>query len=334
MKILYAIQATGNGHLSRAREIIPELVKHGSVDLLVSGTQADVQLPYVIKYKKRGLSYTFGLNGKINLLDSVKNLRPFTLFKDVLSFPVNQYDLVINDFEPVTAWACKLKNKPCVALSHQAAFKSKLTPRPNKVNHGAEWVLKHYAPATTYFGFHFKNFDKQIYTPVIRSEVRQLDAQIKNHITVYLPAHSHGFLVQYFNKFKMVNWQVFSKQAKAIEVFDNVKVFPIQNETFLHSLSLCQGLITAGGFESVAEALYLHKKVLVIPMSNQYEQLCNAQAAMQLGVTVLPELNNEADLVVQHWLNTQQGVRVHYPDLTGQIIEQIIHGASTMVAER
>ena len=39
MKILYAIQGTGNGHLSRARDIIPILQKKGDVDILVSGTQ-------------------------------------------------------------------------------------------------------------------------------------------------------------------------------------------------------------------------------------------------------------------------------------------------------
>ena len=51
MKILYAIQGTGNGHVSRARDIIPILQKKGDLDILVSGIQADVDLPYNIKYK-------------------------------------------------------------------------------------------------------------------------------------------------------------------------------------------------------------------------------------------------------------------------------------------
>ena len=46
MKILYAIQGTGNGHLSRARDIIPALQNKGDLDILVSGTQADVDLIY------------------------------------------------------------------------------------------------------------------------------------------------------------------------------------------------------------------------------------------------------------------------------------------------
>ena len=49
MKILYAIQGTGNGHLSRARDIIPVLQQKGELDILVSGIQADVDLPYPVK---------------------------------------------------------------------------------------------------------------------------------------------------------------------------------------------------------------------------------------------------------------------------------------------
>ncbi|MEM6298665.1 MAG: glycosyl transferase, partial [Bacteroidota bacterium] len=35
MNILFAIKGTGNGHLSRARAVIPHLKKYGKVDLLV-----------------------------------------------------------------------------------------------------------------------------------------------------------------------------------------------------------------------------------------------------------------------------------------------------------
>ena len=46
MKVLYAIQGTGNGHISRAREVIPFLKQQCDLDILISGTQSDVQLPY------------------------------------------------------------------------------------------------------------------------------------------------------------------------------------------------------------------------------------------------------------------------------------------------
>ena len=40
MKILYGIQGTGNGHLSRAEEIVPILKKMAHVDVLISGNQS------------------------------------------------------------------------------------------------------------------------------------------------------------------------------------------------------------------------------------------------------------------------------------------------------
>ena len=70
MKILYAIQGTGNGHLSRARDIIPLLEKKGELDILISGIQADVELPYPIKYKFKGLSFIFGKKGSVDILVS------------------------------------------------------------------------------------------------------------------------------------------------------------------------------------------------------------------------------------------------------------------------
>ena len=42
MKILYAIQGTGNGHLTRAKEIIPILKEKGDVDILISGSECDI----------------------------------------------------------------------------------------------------------------------------------------------------------------------------------------------------------------------------------------------------------------------------------------------------
>ena len=60
MKILYAIQGTGNGHVCRARDIVPVLSRKAEVDVLISGIQSDVQLPFNVKYVFKGLSYIFG----------------------------------------------------------------------------------------------------------------------------------------------------------------------------------------------------------------------------------------------------------------------------------
>ena len=132
MKILYAIQGTGNGHLSRAREIIPILQKKGELDLLISGTQADVDLPHPVKYRFKGLCFIFGKKGGVDVMATYRKSNLKRLYEEIKSLPVENYDLVINDFEPVSAWACRRKNKHCVGLSHQAAVIHPKAPKPRE----------------------------------------------------------------------------------------------------------------------------------------------------------------------------------------------------------
>ncbi|RYF93584.1 MAG: glycosyl transferase, partial [Chitinophagaceae bacterium] len=60
MKILYAVQGTGNGHVCRALEIIPALQQKAEVDILISGSQSEVALPFPVKYRMGGLGFVFG----------------------------------------------------------------------------------------------------------------------------------------------------------------------------------------------------------------------------------------------------------------------------------
>src|SRR6185436_5861959 len=130
MKILYAIQGTGNGHLSRAVDIIPELKKFGQLDLFVSGAQAEVKLPYPVKYKSKGLSFYFGKSGGINFYKTFQKNSSKDVIREISQFPVEKYDLIVNDFEPISAWAARKREVPIIGLSHQSAMLSKYTPKP------------------------------------------------------------------------------------------------------------------------------------------------------------------------------------------------------------
>jgi len=71
MRILYGIQGTGNGHLSRAQEILPYLLRYGEVDLLISGNHSDIGINHPVLYTCYGLSYAFGKNGGVDLFRRV-----------------------------------------------------------------------------------------------------------------------------------------------------------------------------------------------------------------------------------------------------------------------
>ena len=221
MKVLYAIQGTGNGHLSRARDIIPSLQKNNiELDLLVSGTQADIKLPYPVKYQLSGWSFIFGKKGGVDMWRTYAKTNSARIKKEIKSVPVAAYDLVINDFEPISAWACKAKNLPCIALSHQAAVLSRHAPKPKQKDHLGKLILEKYAPSTTQYGFHFKAYDDRIFTPIIRQDIRSTTRTLGEHYTVYLPSYSDEKLLKMLSQIKDVKWQVFSKHNQK-EIFSN-----------------------------------------------------------------------------------------------------------------
>jgi len=324
MKILYAIQGTGNGHVSRAREIIPLLQQHGEVDLLISGTQVDVKLAYEIKYRFHGFSFIFGKKGGVDHYKTWKNMDLFQFRRDMNAIPLRDYNLILNDFEPISAWACKLQKIESVSLSHQASFKSKKVPRPKTVDWG-KLILSRYAPTTHHIGFHFDRYDDFIYKPVIRSEIRQLVTSNQGHYTVYLPAIDDKDLVNVLKQIPQVRWEVFSKHAKVAYNDANVFVEPVNNEKFNASMASCEGVFTGGGFEGPAEALHLGKKLLVAPMRFQYEQQCNAFALKQFGLPVIWGSNRNWVPILKEFVANPQEHQFDFPDETAAIIAHAVN---------
>ena len=324
MKVLYAMQATGNGHFSRAREIVPILQQYGDVDIAISGTQADVKLPFPIRYKQRGTSFIYGNRGQINWLNTLSKTRFLTMVRDIWNFPVQDYDIIFNDFEPVTAWACRQKNIPCIGLSHQGAFLSNRTPRPKQRQFSGELVLKNYAPVTSMYAFHFQRYDKFIRTPVIRSEIRQATVSQGQHISVYLPAVDEKLLVQQLQKIKSVQWHIFSKRVTAVQTIGHITIQPIDNENWIQSVASSLGVMMSAGFEGPSEALFLGKKLIVMPIIGQYEQLCNATALERMGIPVFRKIRHGFDSLIKDWIYEQPPVQVDYPDETAQVIQSIL----------
>jgi uncharacterized protein (TIGR00661 family) len=324
MKVLYAIQATGNGHVSRATEIIPILKTKCELDILISGTEADINLNHEIKYRRKGLCYVFGKKGGVDIWETLKKMNIRRFLNEINNFPVEQYDLVINDFEPITSWASKKKHIPCIAMSHQFAVINKKAPKPVFSDPIAWLILHHYIPCKTGIGFHFKSYAENIHTPVIRSEIRHANITNAGHYTVYLPAYDEKKLIRVFSAFKNTRFEIFSKHTNDSFVINNCWVRPVDSKNFRDSFISCEGIITGGGFETPAEAIYMGKKLLAIPMSNQYEQHCNAAAMKELGVTVIKNLGSRYMGTIKKWLDSDERIQINYEDETEKIIDAIL----------
>lgn len=323
MKIFYAVTATGNGHISRAMELLPHLRKFGEVDIFLSGSNSSLNIDAPVKYRSKGVSLFYNCTGKLDYWKIVKDFHPLRLRNEINDLPIEKYDLVINDFEYITAAACAKKKIPSVQMGHQASFQSVQTPRPDKKQFIGEWLLKNFAPATHYIGLHFDRYDDFILPPVIKKDILNAEPSDKKYITVYLPSYCEPQLEKIFHQFKEFNFQVFSFQCSQPRKSLNIDFIPVDKRLFNESFINCTGIITGGGFETPAEALHLGKKMISIPIKGQYEQLCNAAALKKLGITVLKNLDENFAPVFYKWIETDQSIAINYQDSITELLERL-----------
>ena len=83
MKIFYAVQATGNGHISRAMELIPHLQRFGTVDIFLSGDNGHLEMDATVKYRSKGLSLHYNAAGSLDYWKILRSFHPLRLRKEI-----------------------------------------------------------------------------------------------------------------------------------------------------------------------------------------------------------------------------------------------------------
>ena len=323
MNILYAVQGTGNGHISRAIQLHPFLKTYGNVDFFISGSNSDLKTDLPIIGRSKGISLFYKDTGGLDYLKIVQSFS-FSIFWDAYQLPVNKYDLVINDFDFVTSLACLLRRKKSVQFGHQASFQSNKTPRSRKKNRIGEFILKHFVKSTHYLGLHFKAYDQHIFNPIIKQAIIDATPTDDGHISVYLPHYSNAYLEPFFLAQPKYHFEVFSAEVNAIRKYKNISYFPISNSGFTESMIRSHAVITGGGFETPAEAMYMNKKVLSIPIAKHYEQLSNAAALAEMGVNVIMSIDQNFHAIFTAWINHAIPVKLVLTHSTKEIVAQLI----------
>ncbi len=326
MKILYAIQGTGNGHISRAVQLHPYLKKYGEVDYFLSGSNAQLNTSLPIKFRSKGLSLFYKKSGGLDYFKIMKSFS-FKIFKDAKRLPVEQYDVVINDFEFVTSLACKLKNKPSIHFGHQASFQSKKTPRSKTFNPIGNLILDSFVQSDKYVGLHFKQFDENVFNPIIKDDIINAIPINDGYITVYLPQYAIDFLEPYFLAHPDFHFEIFTKEVTQITCKKNICYFPINNHVFTQSMIRCYGIITAGGFETPAEAMYLNKKVMSIPIIDHFEQESNAVALKTMGVKVLDKIDENFKEHFDYWVKEMNPIKLELQHTTEELVDLLFKKA-------
>lgn len=323
MKILYAVQATGNGHISRAMTLLPYLQEYGTVDIFLSGDNSNLQLDAPVKYRSKGISLYYNCKGGLDYWQMIKKIQPLRVKQEIRDLPVEKYDLILNDFDYITSAACARKKIPSVHFGHQASFQSPHTPRPGKRSITGEYLLKQYIKATYHTGLHFESYDDFIFGPVIKNEILSAEPASGNHITVYLPSYCEPQLKSIFQTFPGIQFEIFSKETKLIRKEKNISFIPVDKSLFNKSLIYCTGIICGAGFETPAEALQLGKKIMAIPIAGQYEQECNSAALEKLGVTCLSTIDKNFASHLNNWIESSFVIKKDYSNSIGQSLDYV-----------
>lgn len=333
MKIFYAVQATGNGHISRAMELLPHLEQFGNVDIFLSGDNSHLKFDAPIKYRSKGISLYYNCRGGLDYWQIIKGFHPLDLRKEIRELPVHEYDLVLNDFDYITSAACARRRIPSIHFGHQASFRSSLVPRPAKRSVASEWLMKNYVKASGHIGLHFDQYDDFILGPVVKEAILEAEPTDRGYITVYLASYCEAQLKKIFSSFREFRFEIFSRETKVEKEEGNIRFIPVNKQLFNKSLIHCSGLITGGGFETPAEALHLGKKLMAIPIRGQYEQQCNAEALRRMGVVCLSSIGDDFPIQFYNWMRNAPRVKKDYSRTIPQCMDRILSLADAYLPE-
>jgi len=335
MNILYGIAATGNGHISRSRIIVDALRKRGhSIDVILSGRDKkylfdiDDLKPFQVK---KGFTYVAN-KGKINYLKTVLKSSPIQFLKDIKSID-NNYDLVITDFDPISAYAAKKYKIPCIGIGHQYSFYKNI-PMTKKMKFISIFFPRIYAPANFPIPSHFYHFNQSILPPFIDPKLYEVDStyQKKSNTLVYLPWENLKNMISIFGKIE--GKFILYTNIESIEKHGNITLKPFSNITFKEDLIQCSGLITNAGFQLPSEALFLGKPILCKPLNGQPEQEHNVKILKELGYATICDkidVNN-----IENWIKNKINVKINFRnsiDLIINIIENPTMDFSDKVME-
>lgn len=323
MNILYGVQGTGNGHISRARIMAKKLALYPniSVTYLFSGRARkdffDMEIFGDFLHKD---GFTFiTKDGKIDQLQTAKKNNIFRFFYDIKTLSLDDYDLVLTDFEPITAWAAKLNKKACIGVGHQYAF-GENTPLAGD-NYFTRLLMRKFAPAAHSFGLHWHNYSENVLPPIIDVNIKA-DLN-KPHILVYLPFENQQWITSILQQIPDVSFVQYSPELNDKKE-KNVQCYKTNYHGFKKDLTQAHGVICNSGFELISECLHIGLPILTKPLNGQMEQHSNALALKQLNYAdVIDDLSpkNIVNWIAEKKAPTAQPI----PDVAAAITKAIIN---------
>jgi uncharacterized protein (TIGR00661 family) len=323
-KFILCVQGEGRGHLTQAIAVCELLRENGHIVSCVTvGTSSERELPdffirkinlpiirlispnFIKDEKKRSVRLVRSITTNIMMAGEFrKSLK-------ILRQIIEDYnpDVLINFYEPLVG-AYALLNKPdfkIISIAHQYTYLHPSYRFPpgfrvqsfftrlytNLTVKGSKKILAisiREMPEAP-------NKKLQVVPPILRKELFQQQVELEDFILVYLL--NCGYItdiLKWHKKHPTTTLYCFTDSEEVKKehkgewkIDDNLIFYSLNDHNFLALMARCRGLVCNAGFESVCEAIYLNKPVMLVPVKGHFEQFCNAKDAIKNGSGISSE---------------------------------------------
>lgn len=318
MKVLFIIQGEGRGHLTQAITLESILRRNGYevVEVLV-GQSSSRRLPgffnrHIQAPIKRFFSPNFlptPANRRVSMLRSVGyNLMHIPAYLQSMRF-INrriretEADLVINFYELLTGLTYLVfrPRVPQVCVGHQYLFLHPDFHFPHK-NKAGLFLLRMFTRLTCIgasrrLALSFRPMADHealrisVVPPLLRREVLACESRKGDYLHGYLLNAGFGVDVRRWHESHPETplhffWDK-ADESDELRVDKTLTFHRINDVKFLRYMTGCKAYATTAGFESVCEAMYMGKPMLMVPA--HIEQDCNAYDAAQSGAGIVAD---------------------------------------------
>lgn len=318
MKYLFIVQGEGRGHLTQAMTLEKLLTGRGHevVEVMV-GRSPQRTLP---EFFLRGINSPVVQFDSMNFMPSASNRKPdmfrtivFNAFRLYRFFPSMRQirdavqesgaDVVVNFYELMAGltYAFYDMKVPMVCIGHQYLFLHRDFSLPKRKYPGS-LALALFSRITAYgatklLALSFNEMTKDdrrkivVVPPLLRREVLVLNPQKGDYI--------HGYMLNSGFAAEVCEWHKAHPEiplrffwdnrdkGRIYEVDETLTYYLIDDKEFLCQMKGCMAYASTAGFESVCEAMYLGKPILMVP--SHIEQEINAFDAVRAGAGVSSE---------------------------------------------
>ena len=316
MKFLFIVQGEGRGHLTQALTLEEHLTREGHevVEVLV-GKSGQRELPEFFRRRLKAPLYRFEspnflptpANKRNKIGRSIAyNLFRLPMFVRSIAF-INRHirqsdaDVVVNFYELLTGLAylfCRPRTTQ-ICIGHQYLFLHRDFKFP-RVNWFQLEMLKMFTRITSIganrllalsFSRMPDDVQQHIYVvpPLLRREALQQSPAKGDYV--------HGYMVNSGFSEQVMEWHrtdpsvplyfFWDRKGEAWEkhVDETLTFHQLDDQAFLQKMAGCRAYASTAGFESICEAMYMGKPILMVPA--HIEQECNAHDAMLAGAGIV-----------------------------------------------